>query len=308
MKRLQNHIAESEFTLPVTAAYTFVVWTLAGLFTEGWWIQLGCLALTAYLMVELSNSNALLRVRSRMVTSTLLLLFCMAPSLFADVREAIALLFFLASVILLFTTYQDSQSQGRIYYAFLCLGLGSMACPHLLVYAPLFWLLAATQLQSMGMRPWLASLLGMATPYWFWGAAMVVLRDTSALKAILTSWQLSLWPPAYSAISGEVLSVVLFLVVLATMGSLHAYFRGFQDRKRVRQLYGFFIAVFFYTLLWLLLQPEHANLQLRLLIISGSPLIAHFFTLTNSKTTNVLFVATTLCVFLLTAYHLWRLS
>ena len=78
IKRMQNHEAESSFTLPAVSAYAVAVWLASGLliphipFTAqelagGAWMQLVCFVVSAYLMVELNNSNALIRIYSRTV-------------------------------------------------------------------------------------------------------------------------------------------------------------------------------------------------------------------------------------------------
>ena len=62
IKRLQNRISESKMALPITTFYGILVWMAAGLFHEGWWIQFALFALSTYLIVELNNSNALIRI------------------------------------------------------------------------------------------------------------------------------------------------------------------------------------------------------------------------------------------------------
>jgi len=74
MKRVQNVISESRLTLPVVATYGMGTWAAAGLFHEQWWIQLACFAISTYLMIELNNSNALIRIYSRMVSCSFIIL------------------------------------------------------------------------------------------------------------------------------------------------------------------------------------------------------------------------------------------
>jgi hypothetical protein len=83
-KYLQNRMAESGYTLTVSSLYALVVWSLAGLLGNGWWLQLLVMTASACLMVELTNSHVLLRVRSRMVTSTFLVFSCLPVSLFGS--------------------------------------------------------------------------------------------------------------------------------------------------------------------------------------------------------------------------------
>ena len=67
VKRLQNRIAESRFTLPVTGTITLLTWIGAHLTGQINIISLPYLfiVISTYLMVELNNSNALMRIYSR---------------------------------------------------------------------------------------------------------------------------------------------------------------------------------------------------------------------------------------------------
>ena len=65
MRRLQNRIAESGLVLPAMATYGLAVWLAAGLVSQNWWPQLLCFALSAYMMVEMNNSFALLTAASK---------------------------------------------------------------------------------------------------------------------------------------------------------------------------------------------------------------------------------------------------
>ena len=136
MKRVQNVISESRLTLPVVATYGMGTWAAAGLFHEQWWIQLACFAISTYLMIELNNSNALIRIYSRMVSCSFIILSSAMCFLFCSISQAIAELCVIASYIMLFRCYQDRQAAGRTFYAFICLGLASMFYVHTLFYVP----------------------------------------------------------------------------------------------------------------------------------------------------------------------------
>jgi len=177
VKRLQNKIAESSLTLPVVMAGGALVWGLSLLFRGGAWPQLVCFAVSCYFMVELNNANALLRVRSRMVTATFIALSCAASQLFASFTGSFVQLCFIIAMLLLFLTYQRPDSVGRIYYAFLFVGLSSLAFVQVLFFVPLLWLLMATQLQSISVKGLSASLLGLATPYWMESVWCLFERD-----------------------------------------------------------------------------------------------------------------------------------
>ena len=73
-KRLQNTLAESRLMLPFAVAVTIVAVYLCGAITDRLWMQTLCLGISAYLMVELSNTHQLIRVFGMMVPTMYLLL------------------------------------------------------------------------------------------------------------------------------------------------------------------------------------------------------------------------------------------
>ena len=89
IKRLQNRIAESRYTLAVTAFYSIIIWLIAGLVSQQWWIQFGCFVVSAWMMMMINRENLLIRIYSRLVSSAYLVLTCAAVFLFASRAYAI---------------------------------------------------------------------------------------------------------------------------------------------------------------------------------------------------------------------------
>ena len=303
MRHLQNRIAESGMTLPVAALLGILVWLMSGLVTKGLWPQLACFVCTVYLLVELSNQNALLRVRSRMVSSTFILLSCTACFLFSSLMGAIVQLCFVASFLLLFMTYQDSQAVGRAFYAFVCLGLSSAVFVQTLWYVPLMWLLMATQLQSLSWRVWLASLIGLVTPYWFMLLWFIYQQDFTPLE-LRFAQLVDISSPVFGLTPGMIASYAL-VAVLSAVGIVHFWCFRFDDKIRIRLLYGIFITLTVFTLTVIILQPQHYETLMRLCFLFASPLIAHVLTLTNSRLSNILFFVVLFLVFLIISYNLY---
>ena len=293
-------------TLPAAAAFALVVWLQAGLVSRQLWLQLALFAASVYLLVELSNQNALLRVRSRMVSATFIVLSCTACFLFGDLPGGIVQLCFIAAYLALFQTYQDQQSVRLVYYAFLCIGIASLPFVQTLWYVPLLWVMMGTQLQSLSWRTWAASLLGLATPYWFGMLWLIYKADiTLALNhfAELGSISFVFTPPSVSLIL-----VFVFTAVMAAIGILHFWNYSFEDKIRIRLLYGFFTTLTIVTLLLMLLQPQHHAVLMRIAIINASPLIAHVLTFTSSRLSNILFFVAAGTAVVITAFNLWMLS
>lgn len=77
-KRLQNKIAASRFSLPVTATLAALVWVAVGFIMDNIWAQFAFTIISTLLMVELNNRNSLMRTYSRMVSCSFLVLITMA--------------------------------------------------------------------------------------------------------------------------------------------------------------------------------------------------------------------------------------
>ena len=295
-------------TMPAVTFYAMAVWLLCGGLTHHWWWQLLCISITTYLMVELNNINALIRIFSRMVSSTFLALLCSACFIFPALPETVMLTCMTAFILLLFLTYQDKESAGLTYYAFLFLGVGSIAYIHVLFFLPLIWLLMMTHTMSLSWRTWMASLLGLLTPYWFYIPWIIYQRDYSAITNHFMALTVFEEPFNLYGITDSQKATLGLVILLAIIGTTHYIRKSYLDKIRIRMFYGFFIFMDLAALLFLLLQPQHFNAMLLLMIVNTSPLVAHFVALSSTKLTNITFMVLSAASLLLTAYNIWMFS
>ena len=275
--------------MPVAAIYAFVVWLLAGLLPNAWWGQLVLFVLTAYLLVELSNRNALLRVRSRMVTSTFLVLSCIPVAMIGSFCGGVTSLCFIITLNILFGIDHGFSSMRGAYYAFLSLGVASLFFVQALFFVPLLWLLMATQLQALNWRSWWASVLGIITPYWLYSPWLLYQNDWQTAMAHFAPLTHFVWPIDYSSLDVVQVMDLCFIGLLMLIGVVHFRFNRIEEKIRIRQLYGFFTSVAFFVVGYLMVCPGLVNPLLRILIVCASPLIAHLLTLSSSRLSNVLF-------------------
>ncbi len=305
MKRLQNKISESYLALPVTSAYATGVWVLYGLFLEKWWIQFCCFALSTFLMEKLNNSNALIRIHSRMVSCSFLVLSCMACFLFPSLVDAVCELLFIGAILFLFFSYKDKESPGITYYGFLLIGLASVGYVHILWLLPALWILMFTNLQSFSWRTFLASLMGTMTPYWFLLCWYLFQGHPETLVPHFEALGHIQMPFDFSSLNSHQLVTFFFVLALAVLGCLHYWKSSYQDKIRIRMFFGFFIRIDFLLIILLCLQPQHYDFSLRLIIVNTAPLIAHFIALTGKRITNIMFCCIVVIALVITAYNLW---
>ena len=311
MKYIQNQIAESRQTLPTTMVYSAVVWLLAGMIQEGWWIQFPLFLLSAFLMMQLSNINLLIRIYSRMISVSFVMLSCAAAFLFPSVTGGFVQFCFIVSILSLFNTYQELPVIGWLYYAFLFLSLASLVEVWMLLYLPLFWFLMLVTIHARGWRAFMASVLGLLTPYWFMLAYQLFRQgsqfDVNQLVAQLgelPSFSLS----DFAVDDLQRLMMLAVVIILGIVGGIHFIMKHYEDKFRVRQLYYSFIYLALYTLALMFVIPSQFDILLRILIIAVSPLIGHFFALTKTKASNNFFLAVAGVILILTIFNLWSSS
>lgn len=308
IRRLQNKVSESRATLPVMALCAIMVWAAGGLIRDGLWVQFACFAVSTYLMVELNNANALIRVYSRMVSCSFLALSCTASFQFSSMGGTAMELFAIAAYAILFRSYQDRQAAGITFYAFLSVSIGSLFCVHILYYVPVFWILMAAFIRSISVRTVVASLFGLCLPYWLAAVIMLYRSELPLLAAHLERLAESGPMCDFSALSVNQAATIAFIMAIAVTGTIHYKRQSINDKIRTRMIYSCFITMDLASAALAILQPQHYELALRMMTINTSPLIAHFITLTNTKLTNIAFYVIVAATLALTTFNLWMPS
>ena len=309
-------MAESHYVLLSTAAITLVVWYLSGLVSRQLYLPLALFGVSTYLMMELNNSNALIRIYSRMVSCSFMILACTALPLFQSLDTALVTLCFITFLLAAFNSYQDKQAVGWIFYAFLALSIASTIFPQVLFFIPFIWLFMAYLLMTFSVRTFGASLIGLLTPYSFI-LPVCVLTDHmdffDNLYCQFTDFRPILFMHSQQesmlAAIGDRVNVVLlfsfiFVTICAIIGTVHFLRNSFRDKIRTRMFYNIFIYFNLIILLFILLQPQHFHFLLCMMIVTTSPLIGHFVALTKTRATNVLFCLLLIAVVGITLFHL----
>ena len=308
IKRIQNRIAESRHTLPVAIAIAAVLWYLSGLVATPLYLSFAIVLLTTFLMVEINNGNALIRVYSRLVSTSFLLMITSATFLLPNLRVMITTLCYVLFCLFLFRTYQEKRSPGRVFNAFLFLGITSIFFIQILFFVPVLWLLMTFNLMAMSHRNFWASIVGLLTPYWFTIPFWLLTEDFDAIVNHFS--QIAVFQPLlhYEHLSLPHLVTFVFVVVVAVIGIIHFIRKSFLDKIRTRMLFTYIIVMTLLVVVFLLLQPQHFGFLLALLIVHVSPLIAHYLSLTNTRLTNITFFVLVILLTALTAYNLWSFS
>ena len=304
-KRLQNRIAESRFTLPLTALLCVVACAIYGVWQRQLWIQFACLSLSTYMMVLLNNRNALIRIYSRMVSCSFLMLSITAIFLLSSFKFSILQLCFIGFYLFFFLSYQDRSASVKVFYAFCCMGVASTQFIQVLFFVPILWILMILNIMSFSLRNLCASLLGLVAPYWFIGSYCVY--DGSLDKFIQHFTDIAVFSPLfqYEQIPLSHWLAFLYVVLVAVIGAFHFINTSYADKIRTRMLYETFITIDICALVFMILQPQHYDYLLCIMIINSAPLIGHYIALTHTWFTNLVFMVLSLGAIALTAFQLW---
>jgi len=283
--KVQNIIGGSAATLPLCAIMATALWWLPQRgYSPSYLIAFILCAVTTYVIAETNNVNALIRVRSRMVSSMWLILMACIGFLHEFQPYAISALCLAVSYYLLFRTYQEVQPVADTLHIFIMLGVGSIFVPHMIVMAPLYYWYMLVFLRSLTFRCFWAGLIGLALPFWFW-AGLCLWNDD--YQPMFDWWSTlstlhPIVPDNYLAMDHPLAICWIVVALMAIYTGLQYLNNSFNDKIRVRML--FYIYIFQSTVILLLaaLQPQHALMLLPLMLVSCSPFIAHYFTLTRT--------------------------
>lgn len=273
---LRNTIVSGTFTLPVMLGLTAVGWLSWQLYDAAAWGSFCMAVVTAYCLMELNNGFALMRMRTRMVSTSFLFLLLLFPAYRQFDLTLSCSLSLVVSYFMLFNSYQAYRPEGYIFYAFLCVGLGSLAFPPLLAVAPTFYVSMLLFLRSLTLRSGVAGLLGLALPYWvvlavkLWSDGAVTMPDPAAWPGLCN-------PADYAAVSTTQWvggGMVAFYSLLALV---HLSRNALTEKIRTRMLLATVAAVEVVLLLLWAVMPARFDVCLHLLIANGSILMAHYF-------------------------------
>ncbi len=307
-RRAQNVIAGSKLLLPICVLWVGYAWVTAGYAVKGMWIQAACLLLTVYMMEMLNYSHTLLREDSRMTGSLVLLLNAAALFMQSDIRVGIMQLCMAGMFFTMFYSYEQRQATGWIYYAFLCVGLASMVFIKILFFVPLLWIILLLNLRSLNIKTFIASLLGLITPYWFttgWYAYQGEMDILTEHFRSIGYWQII---PNYMTLGEHALLTIAWGYLLALVSIIHYIRQGYHDNIRSRMFYNAFMTIDLGILLFMGLQPQYYLELFSMHIVCVSPLLAHYLTLTRTWLTNISFFFIIIITLAIGAYHLWMPS
>lgn len=294
--------------MPVCVVLATILW---------WWPQqafapdsmLGWVlcALTTCICMETNAIQHVIRIRTRMMSCVWLMLASSMSFMHTWGAPAISAACLAISYYLLFRCYQLYDSTSWVYHSFLFLGLGSISSSLMLFMGILYYIYLICFLRSLTWRGFWAGILGMITPYWCLAIWYLATGRMEEIQEFLTStmvWEPVSWQALASMpLTNTVTIGIVFLLSLA--GLFHYMQTRYNDKIHVRMILYIYTSQTILLMAYLLLQPGQYENIMALLVVSSSPLIAHYFSLTDSWFSNMFFILSLLLCGTIAYFNLW---
>lgn len=294
-RNFRTRITQGVYTLPAAIVIGCLLWLTAGYDNITAWEGFGIVVVVTYLLAELNNRSTLLRIRSRMVSTSFVILMAATPFFYTWSVDMIPMLCLVAAYFPLFAAYGQARSAGYVFHAALCVGLGSLVYPPMLLLAPVLLFSLAVSLRALSGSSFLALLFGLLLPYWLLLGVGVWFDDVQTVFVpYIEAFQFQ--KPDYSALSLPQIVTMAYVTLLAFVAMIHFARVAYNDKIRTRMYFYVFILFELVIMGALAMQPQKSDVLLRLYIVNSTPLIAHHFTLGRGRWANIWFG---LCLLLL---------
>jgi hypothetical protein len=268
------------------------------------WLNFLLVLLVGYSLIGFNNTFGIIHIRASVQTSIYLLLFAVCPPIQQLHWYDLTSLLYLPAIYFLFRSYRHAHPANYLALSFFFLGIGSLFFPKFTFFALPFWI-GALSFQSFTLKSFIGSLLGWILPYWILFGYAYLIGDMGLflhpLEELVTfhlpTKGYELWQ----------IAILAYLLLLFLVSSIHTFATGYQDKIRTRNYLYFFMLIFAFLFLWTLLQPVRFMQLVPLMLINISFPVGHWLTLSNSRSTQVLFISFGVALLGLFIFNLWTL-
>lgn len=303
-----KNISNSQFTLPLVSIVGLLLWLVlptahVGMFdlqehglwtllpsaitqgTAGKLLGLVLAALSIYLIAELTNTFVLLRISSRMLSSSMAVLLSSTLCLHNFQPGMAITVMIVLSYFALFYTYQLSNPVAT-FLAFMFLSMASLLFPKLLLFVPVYWI-CLVYLRSFSARAFMASLFGTIVPYWFFLCISLCIEEEPTIFLTTCEKLIEFRLPDYTVLATTDYMIFAFVLIYFLAGIINFVTHSFLDKTRTRIIYATVIFHGIFTLAFIVLQPQYFHTLLPLFMIDSSLVGGHFIALTYNRISHI---------------------
>ena len=304
--------SRNELTWPVALLFAFVMWILNAItgiggktvfepLTNAFFdYTLGLLACAAivYVIAEVNTRHYLLANSDRTISLTLMLLIVMSTFLHPLQANQLTMMAYLVSYLYLFGASNSKQPQVLAFIAAMMLGVVTLVMPQMVWMIGALWV-SLVILRIFSLKALVASLLGVALPYWFWAVIAAVIGKQEPFHLHLDSMT------SFGHASFDVLSTKqlwCFGVVLAmTIVGIVYFFKDIhlnRSNARINFYVVCFKAVIAFFFIWL--EPECFQGVYPLCLVNAAFLWGRFCSFSKGRMPDILWTSITIAIILTT--------
>lgn len=281
------------FSSVETASSTGYLWEpISFLFTDIYISLLVSSIITAALALlatHINTKHLLIRRKSLLPPSIIILLFSCHPSFIFMSAEYISALLTLTIINMLFAAYHSEQKQNTSFKTNFCLAFACLFTPVSLVYFPILWIALAT-MRCLSVKSFMTSIVGIFIVF-FPAFSFYLLTDKlNILLYPFTSIDLG-QISSFSFFSYNIFQWIIlgFVIILLVIIIIDGYLNRHKDKIRVRAYINLLQIIAVFSLLAFIFLNIGTLTHLYAILTVGSLLVAHLFALAEKKITVLLF-------------------
>ena len=317
MNKLSHFIIYSRVATLIAALLYMGIWiyTIVQGHTGGPLTYLNLLLYLVFGML-IGNTDERTDTSSRKPTlgATLFFMSCAINPQLAPWQEGtICLILMAVAYYALLGTYRSHTAMGSYFATFALIGIASLHCPQLLYLAPAL-ILCSGFMQSLHLRTVLASLLGIASPYWVAFCILFLTDNTHLIQTFtdrlttntaLTIPQLSIPIRVANSFAVPMMAIqtswTLLLAVPAAVHHVLATTSKVRSRANRHMQIGFMATLLIATLiqptLYAVLQPT---------IVALTAILSYSFFTTEKRGRNIWLIALLFIGLLILGLYVWN--
>ncbi|MCD7977463.1 MAG: hypothetical protein LUG51_09985 [Tannerellaceae bacterium] len=246
----------------------------------------------------------LIREKTYLPFALYILLISTNPDFFPLTSTSVGVFCLILAIYQLFISYHDPGATSNAFNITFIMGIGSLLWIHILWFVPLFWY-GMYSFKIFNLRTFLASLLGVATVYWFLLGWCVWTQDfTPFTISFPTLVKLRLL--SFMDINWVDWIGLIYVSILTLIACVNIITHDYADALRTRQFLWFLIVFAVLAFLLFFFYEQSSEEFLGVACLPASILLAHFFTLTHHKIVFWLYHFSVVLLVILLFVRLWN--
>ena len=285
---------------PVALVFTFIAWILNGWLGVGGKVAhevvlmpffdylLGMLVCAAavYLLAEINTRYTLVTNSDRTISLTMMLLIAMATFIHPLQFPQLVMICYLVYYFILLGIYQSRQAPVGVFSANLALGVATLVCPQL-VWMLIVSIFSMGILRALSPKCFVAALLGVVVPYWFWGVLAPWLGGSELFSNHL-SQMTAFGEGGLGILSAKELWSFWVTLAMFVVGGLDFFMNIHLNRSRMRMNYYVFYLQGAASFLFLWIEPQLFMYVFPLCMVNTSILFGHFTSTAKGRLPDIL--------------------